>query len=142
MAKFNSTNNKLKDLWIQTENSENNISRLNQKSIKINRHVFSKKIVEISLFDGLLEQGGGGPIICWAAAAVFGGWMNPKTQISRYWIIQYSPQWFYNFYKKYGKKLSEIIKNNFIYRILFYPVFYFIFMLGSICYSRDKKNEI
>ena len=139
MVKFNSTKNKLKELWVQTENSENNINRLNQDSIKINRNTFSKKIVEIPIFDGLLEQAGD-PIICWVATAIFGGWINQKTQMSRYWIIRYSPKWFYNFYKKYGKKSSEIIKNNFICRLLLYPFFYFIFILGSICYSRDRKK--
>lgn len=66
---------------------------------------------------------------CWVAAEIFGGWNEPKTCMARYYINKLAPQWFKNFYLKYGERIAKFIHNKPILKTLIRPLFeYFVFV--------------
>ena len=61
--------------------------------------------------------------ICWVAKEIFGSWEHPKTIMARYYIINSAPNWFRNFYIKYGEKISKFIHNKPILKLMLRPLF-------------------
>jgi len=131
---------KIEKIWNQNGNSVQDIGRLNRDTIRINRNSFSKGIIQIQLFDGLIDIDDGSAIPCWVAAAIFGSWTQRETQMARYWIIHYAPRWFYNGYIAYGKNVAKFIKKHYIFKLFLTPMFWCMFKIGSIHYTKDMKK--
>lgn len=69
-------------------------------------------------------SGGFGKMMgCWVASEIFGGWYHPKTVMARLYINYIAPNWFKEFYIRYGKKFSEFISNKPMIKIILRPLF-------------------
>mgnify|MGYP001558513834 CR=1 FL=1 len=80
---------------------------------------------------GILGTWGGA--YCWIAAEIFGGWNKPKTCLVRYYIGNIAPDWFRNFYIKYGERIAKFIHNKPILKLVLRPLFeYFAFRVNSL----------
>lgn len=51
-------------------------------------------------------------MFCWIAAEVFNGWNDVRTHQARQFIGTQMPQWFIDFYKKYGMSIANFIHNK------------------------------
>jgi hypothetical protein len=49
--------------------------------------------------------------LCWVAREVFGN-ENPMWLLFRQWLIEDSPDWFYNLYIKHGEKFAQFISDK------------------------------
>lgn len=76
---------------------------------------------------GSVLQGVGSFAGCWVASEIFGGWYHPKTIWARMYIAN---SLFKNLYLKYGERISLIIKNNLILKLMLRPLFEYFAMKG------------
>lgn len=77
--------------------------------------------------------------LCWVAKEVFGSWEDERTQLSRFYIINLAPRWFFRFYKKNGKKIAQYIHDKQILKNLIKPLFNY-FVNRAILYLENKKE--
>lgn len=55
----------------------------------------------------LLSSVGSLAAMCWVASACFGGWHQPNTIYARYYVRNYTPNWFKKLYIQYGESISK-----------------------------------
>jgi len=60
---------------------------------------------------------------CWVASELFGGWFEPKTVLSRIYVVNYSPAWFRKLYLKYGENFAAFIKDKPVIKNILKPIF-------------------
>ena len=72
---------------------------------------------------------------CWVAAEIFGGWDMPKTRQARYYISNIAPDWFRNFYLKYGERIAKFIHNKSLLKLMLRPLFEHFAYVGSVAMS-------
>lgn len=75
----------------------------------------------------------GGAIIgmCWVASEVFGEPMDgPRVNRARHFIMNEAPEWFRESYKRYGKRIAEMIKGDEKAKDILRPLFNAIIMKG------------
>ena len=69
---------------------------------------------------------------CWVASEIFGGWFEPKTCATRYFVNFLAPEWFKNMYLKYGKKFARFISNKPIIKVILRPIFELFAYFGGV----------
>tara|TARA_Y100000310_G_scaffold21653_1_gene20918 strand:+ start:3363 stop:4313 length:951 start_codon:yes stop_codon:yes gene_type:complete len=57
------------------------------------------------------EEDGSWDDWCWVAREVYGA-NNPKWLLFRHWLLNYSPNWFCNWYKQNGKRAAKWLSKN------------------------------
>lgn len=65
----------------------------------------------------------GTAIGCWVASEIFGGWYEPKTIMARFYVNFIAPNWFKEFYLKYGERIANFISNKPIFKSILRPLF-------------------
>jgi hypothetical protein len=83
------------------------------------------------IFGGIGTGIGTYAALCWVAKEIFGSWEHPKTIAARYYIQNYSPIWFRNFYLKYGERIANFIHNKPLFKLALRPLFEIFAMLGE-----------
>lgn len=79
-------------------------------------------------FNSSVDMGSIMSMMCWVAREIFGSWEHPKTISARFYIKNYAPEWFRNFYQKHGPSIAKFIHNKPILKIMLRPLFeYFAF---------------
>ena len=56
-------------------------------------------------------EGADGGFLCWIAREVYGV-NNPSWLLFRFWLLNYSPNWFYNWYIQNGKNTAKWLSKN------------------------------
>ena len=63
------------------------------------------------LLQGAGAAGSFGNLFCWVAREVYGP-TNPAWLQFRDWMLNESPQWFFNLYRKYGESFASWISDK------------------------------
>ena len=77
--------------------------------------------------------------LCWVAKEIFGSWEHPKTIMARFYISNYAPTWFKNFYIKYGERIADFIHDKPIFKLMLRPLFEVFAIIGrrrQVCLTR------
>lgn len=80
---------------------------------------------------GILGTWGGSYYGCWVAAAIFGGWDEPKTCRVRYFMAERAPTWLRRFYYKNGAQIARYLENKPIFRAILRPLFEWFALMGN-----------
>lgn len=77
-------------------------------------------------------------VMCWVAKEIYGSWEHPKTHNFRYFLLNISPVWFRELYRKHGEEFAKFISNKPIIKLMLRPFFEIGSIIGKI---ESIKNE-
>ncbi len=64
-----------------------------------------------SILGSAIQAGGMMAAFCWVAREVYGE-QNPRWMLFRHWLFNFSPNFFFNAYAKYGERFAAFIKDK------------------------------